>query len=97
MQFTQCDYLMDKNGALVLVVPTRIPKEETVLIEVHMNGIVFRHGEDELANLPLPSQKILAALVNRGRVGIIEYEDGNPKFPAYISAVANIEVMREAA
>ena len=97
MLFTQCNYLMDKNGALVVVVPTRLPKDDTIMLEIHKNGVIFRHGDEELAHLPLPQDKTIHALVNRGRVGIIECEKGNETFPAYITAIANIEVMREAA
>ena len=97
MLFQQCDYILGENGSIVLVVPTQLPKDDTIMLEIHMNGIVFRCGDKELANLPLPRQDVLQALVNRGRVGIVEYIDGQPSFPAYISAVAHIEVMREAA
>ena len=97
MLFQQCDYILGENGSVVLVVPAQLPKQDTIMLEIHMNGIVFRHGDDELANLPLPRRDVLNALVNRGRVGIVEYTQGQPAFPAYISAVAHIEVMREVA
>jgi hypothetical protein len=95
--FEQCDYILGKSGSVVLVVPAQLPKEETIMLEIHTNGIIFRYGDEELANLPLPRQDVLQALVNRGRVGIVEYVESKPSFPAYISAVAHIEVMREVA
>lgn len=97
MLFKECNYILGDSGSVVIIVPGQLPKDEEIVLEVHLNGVVFRHGDDEIANLPLPRHDILKALVNLGRVGLVEYLEGQSSFPIYISAVANVEVMREAA
>lgn len=95
--FSQCDFILGENDSIVIVVPDQLPKDMPLTLEVHNRGIVFRSGEDQIADVACERSDILQRLVTKTKVGMVEFLNGIPRFPAYISAVANIEVMIEAA
>lgn len=95
--FNQCDFILGENDSIVIVVPDQLPKDMPLTLEVHNRGIVFRSGEDQIADVACERSDILQRLVTKTKVGMVEFLNGIPRFPAYISAVANIEVMIEAA
>jgi len=80
-----------------VIVPETLPKDQPLSIEVHSGGIIFRSGDDKFADVPCSRLDVLQRLVSKAKVGLVEFLNGVPRFPAYISAVANIEVMVEAA
>ncbi|HNQ92877.1 MAG TPA: hypothetical protein PKI93_08110 [Alphaproteobacteria bacterium] len=95
--FSQCDFILGENDSIVIVVPGQLPKDMPLTLEVHNRAIVFRSGDDPIADVACEHREILQRLVTKTKVGMVEFLNGIPKFPAYISAVANIEVMIEAA
>lgn len=95
--FNTCEFIMGENGSIVIVVPDRLPKDMPVTIQVKAKKISFRVGEEVLADIPCSRLDILQRIVSKAKIGIIEFLQGAPKFPAYISAVANVEVVSEAA
>ena len=95
--FNQCDFILGENDSIVIVVPDQLPKDLPLTLEVHNRGIVFRSGEDLLADVACECSDVLQRLVTKTKVGMVEFLNGIPRFPAYISAVADIEVMIEAA
>ena len=92
----QCDYILGENDSIVIIVPDQLPKDLPLTLEVHNGAIVFRSGEERVADIVCDRHDILQRLVNKTKVGLVEFLNGIPKFPAYISAVATIEVMIEA-
>lgn len=87
-----CDFILGDNDSIVIIVPTQLPKDIPLTIEVHNRGIVFRAGDEELGGVSCDRSDVLQRLINKAKVGMIEFINGIPRFPAYISAVANIEV-----
>ena len=93
-----CDFILGENDSIVIVLPTQLPKGLPLTLEVHNGNIVFRSGEFVVVgDIACPRTDILQRLVNKAKVGLIEFLNGVPRFPAYITAVANIEVMYEQA
>lgn len=88
-----CDFILGENDSIVIVVPVSLPKGIPLTCEVHKFGLVFRSGEDAIGNVTCHRQDILQRLVTKAKVGFIEFINGTPSFPAYISSVANVEVM----
>jgi len=95
--FQECDFLLGENNSIVVIVPQSLPKDLPLVIEVHRDGLVFRSGEDQIGDVSCPRVDVLQRLVDKAKVGLVEFLQGAQKFPAYISAVASIEVMVEAA
>lgn len=90
--FNQCDFILGENNSIVIIVPTQIPKDLPIVIEVRQDAIVFRSGENMVADIPCGRLDILQRIVSKTKIGLIEFLNGVPKFPAYISAVASVEV-----
>ncbi|PZP56743.1 MAG: hypothetical protein DI586_02640 [Micavibrio aeruginosavorus] len=88
-----CDFILGENDSIVIVVPVSLPKGEPLTCEVHKFGLVFRSGDHQVGNIDCERQDVLQRLVTKAKVGLIEFINGVPKFPVYISSVANIEVM----
>lgn len=88
-----CDFILGENDSIVIVVPTSLPKDMPLTLEVHKFGLIFRSGEESVGAVTCHRRDILQRLVNKQQVGMIEVNDSAPKFPVYISAVANIQVM----
>ena len=61
-------------------------------VEVHNKGIIFKSGEQEVGDIACERSDVLQRLISKAKVGMIEFLNGVPRFPAYISAVAAIEV-----
>ena len=95
--FSECDFILGENNSIVIIIPIQIPKDFPIVIEVRRNAIVFRSGEDMVAHISCPRLDILQRIVSKTKIGLIEFLNGVPKFPAYISAVASVEVACEAA
>lgn len=95
--FKKCDFILGENDSIVIIVPTQLPKNIPLTLEVYKDTIVFRSGDNMFADVACPRKDILQRLMNKAKVGLIEFMNGAPKFPVYISAVANIEVMPQAA
>lgn len=92
-----CDFILGENDSIIIVVPAQFPKDVPLTLEVHRRGIVFRSGEEEVGDIACERNDVLQRLVSKAKVGLIEFLNGVPRFPAYISAVATVEVMVEAA
>lgn len=92
-----CDFILGDNDSIIIVVPTQFSKDVPLTLEVHNGNIIFRSGELEVGDIVCDRIDILQRLVSKAKVGLIEFLNGVPRFPAYISAVARIEVMLEAA
>jgi hypothetical protein len=90
--FNSCDFILGDNDSIVIVVPTQLPKDLPLTVEVHNKGIIFRSGEEEVGDISCDSKDVMQRLMNKAKVGMIEFANGIPRFPAYISSVANIEV-----
>lgn len=95
--FHECDFILGDNNSIVIVVPTQIPKDLPITLEVHRDNLIFRSGEDMVGNMPCRRTDILQRIVSKARIGLIEFLNGVPKFPVYISAVANVEIAFEVA
>lgn len=91
---TSCDYILGKNGSIVVVVPEQLPRMGAVSLEVHDDLILFRSGGELIGNVPCERQDILDRLVQNKKVGLVEFADGVPRFPAYITAVADVDAAR---
>ena len=94
--FNQCDFILGENDSIVIVVPDQLPKDLPLTLEVHSHGVVFRSGDEPIADVVCERRDVLQRLVSKTKVGMVEFLNGIPRFPAYISAVASIEVMIEA-
>jgi len=90
--FKSCDFILGEHDSIVIVVPTQLPKDLPLTVEVHNKGIIFRSGEEEVGDIACDRVDVLQRLVSKAKVGMIEFLNGVPRFPAYISAVAAIEV-----
>lgn len=90
--FNSCDFILGDNDSIVIVVPTQLPKDQPLTVEVHNKGIIFRSGEEEVGDICCERSDVLQRLISKAKVGMIEFLNGVPRFPAYISAVAAIEV-----
>lgn len=90
--FNNCDFILGENGSIVIVVPTQIPKDLPITLQVNRESIVFMSGEQEVGNIPCRQVDILQRIVSKAKIGLIEFLNGVPRFPAYISAVARVEV-----
>ncbi len=90
--FNSCDFILGDNDSIVIVVPTQLPKDLPLTLEVHNKGIIFKSGESEVGDIACDRADVLQRLISKAKVGMIEFLNGVPKFPAYISAVANIEI-----
>lgn len=88
-----CDFILGENDSIVIVVPTGIPKNLPLTLEVHKFGLIFRSGEESFGEITCHRRDILQRLVSKAKVGMIEFNKAAPNFPVYISAVANIQVM----
>ena len=88
-----CDFILGENNSIVIVVPTELPKDAPLICEVHKFGLVFKSGEDCIGNVTCHRRDILNRFIGKAKVGFIEFVQGAPKFPAYITSVANIQVM----
>jgi len=95
--FDNCDFLLGESDSIVVIVPQSLPKDMPLVIEVHRNGLVFLSGEDLLGEVPCSRMEVLQRLVSKAKVGLVEFLQGAQQFPAYISAVASVEVKIEAA
>lgn len=95
--FDKCDFILGENDSIVIVIPTQLPKDQPLTLEVHQNSLLFRSGDLAVGGVTCKCDAALARLVNKAKVGLIEFLNGAPRFPAYISAVAHIEVVGEAA
>lgn len=95
--FHKCDFILGENDSIVIIVPTQIPKELPITLEVHKNMIVFLAGEMKVGDMSCERLDILQRIVSKARIGLIEFLNGVPRFPAYISAVANVSIAMEAA
>jgi hypothetical protein len=95
--FSNCEFILGENDSIVIIVPTQIPKGLPITLEVHRDKIVFLSGEQQVGNMVCGRLDILQRIVSKAKVGLIEFLNGVPKFPAYISAVANVSVASEAA
>lgn len=87
-----CDFILGENDSIVIVVPIQLPKDRPLTVEIHNKGIIFRSGEEALADISCDRRDVLQRLVRKPRVGMIEFLNGAQNFPVYISAVANVEV-----
>ena len=90
--FNNCDFILGENGSIVIVVPTQIPKDLPIKLQVYRDSIVFMSGEQEVGNIPCGQLDVLQRIVSKAKIGLIEFLNGVPRFPAYISAVAHVEV-----
>ena len=88
-----CDFILGENNSIIIVVPTELPKDAPLTCEVHKFGLVFKSGEDFIGNVTCHRRDILQRFIGKAKVGFIEFVQGAPQFPAYITSVANIEVM----
>ncbi|MBI1326421.1 MAG: hypothetical protein GC136_02140 [Alphaproteobacteria bacterium] len=93
--FRYCDFLLGDNDSIVIVVPTQLPKDQPLSIEVQRAGLVFKSGDQPLTTIRCEKSEVLKRLMNAGRVGLVEFLHGLPKLPSYITAVADIEVNLE--
>ncbi len=89
---TACDYILGKNGSIVVVVSEQLPRLGAVSMEIHGDVILFRSGGELIGNVLCERQDILDRLVQNKKVGVVEFPDGIPRFPAYITAVADVNV-----
>lgn len=94
--FNNCDFILGDDDSIVIVVPTRLPKDLPLTIEVHERTIIFKSGRKEIGDIFCNNKDILQRLMNKASVGMIELLNGIPKFPTYIAAVAEIKVMATA-
>ena len=88
-----CDFILGENNSIVIVVPTEFPKSGPLTCEVHKFGLIFRMNDEAIGDITCHRRDILQRLVDKARVGLIEFMQGAPKFPAYITSVADIQVM----
>lgn len=88
-----CDFILGENDSIIIIVPTQFPKDFPITIEVHPRGICFKSGEIPLGDIKCDRVDVLQRLISKAKVGLIEFLNGIPKFPAYITSVAEIEVM----
>lgn len=95
--FHSCDFILGENDSIVIVVPTQIPKDLPITIQVKDGLIVFLSGEEEVGAISCSRSDIVQRIVRKAKIGLIEFLNGVPRFPAYISAVANVEISRVAA
>ncbi|MFA7276320.1 MAG: hypothetical protein WC043_05915 [Pseudobdellovibrionaceae bacterium] len=91
--FQSCDFILGDNGSIVIVIPTQLPKDQPLTLEVYSHGIIFRSGETAVGDISCDRSDILQRIIDKARIGMIEFLNGIPKFPAYITAVADVEVM----
>lgn len=89
---TTCDYILGKNGSIVVVVPEQLPRLGAVSLEIHGDVILFRSGGELIGSVPCGEQDILDRLLRNKKVGLVEFADGVPRFPAYITAVADVKM-----
>ncbi len=92
--FNNCDFILGENGSIVIIVPTQIPKDLPITIQVNRDSLVFMSGEEEVGNIPCGQRDVLQRIVSKAKIGLIEFLHGVPRFPAYISAVAHVEVVQ---
>ncbi|HRK98616.1 MAG: hypothetical protein KDJ26_00290 [Alphaproteobacteria bacterium] len=95
--FTKCDFILGENDSIIVIVPMAMPKDQPLVLEVHNESIVFMSGENRVADIPCARTDVLQRLISKTKVGLVEFLSGAYRFPAYISVVADIEVMIEAA
>lgn len=90
--FNRCDFLMNKrNNSVVVVVPQQLPKDADLTLRLKGHDIIFRSGDEDYTKVKVFDKSVIDRLAEHQQVGIIETDDGKPQFPAYITAVANIE------
>lgn len=90
--FNRCDFLMNKrNNSVVVVVPQQLPKDGSLTLQLKGHDIIFRSGDEDYTKVKVFDKSVIDRLAEHQQVGIIEADDGKPQFPAYITAVANIE------
>lgn len=91
--FRNCEFLLGKNNSVVAVIPARVPKTEPLSLSIQGNILTFRCGESVIGQISNVEQEVLRRLLVHDKVGMIEFPGNVPSFPAYITAVARIEVM----
>lgn len=90
--FNDCDFLMGKNNnSIVIVVPVQLPKQDELTVRLKGKNILFCSGDQNIAEVTCHNPDVLKRLSEHDQVGMIEFEDNMPQFPAYITAVANID------
>lgn len=95
--FNRCDFLMGENDSIVIAVPNLLPKGIPLTLHVHRNGLVFRHGDETIGDVPCGHLEVFKRLSRREKVGLIEVTNEVPSFPIYIAAVADIHMARACA
>lgn len=95
--FNNCEFILGENDSIVIIVPTQIPKGLPITLEVYRDKILFFSGEQQVGNMTCGRLDVLQRIVSKAKIGLIEFLNGVPRFPAYISAVANVSVASEAA
>ena len=94
--FDRCDFIMGKNSnSIVIVVPAELPKDDALTLKLDGQNIVFLSGDESFAKVKVLSLEIMERLSEHKQVGMIETHNGPPTFPAYITAVANIQIQND--
>ena len=89
--FERCSFIMGEDDSIIVVVPQSLPKELPLTLEIHEESIAFLSGNRVVADVRCTRQDILSRLLSKAKVGLIEFINGKPSFPAYISTVADIQ------
>ncbi len=89
--FERCSFIMGEDDSIIVVVPQSLPKELPLTLEVHNESISFLSGDRVVANVHCTRQDVIARLLSKAKVGLIEFINGKPSFPAYISTVADVQ------
>jgi hypothetical protein len=89
--FKRCGFIMGEDDSIIIVVPTTLPKDEPMSLEVHERSIVFKLGGESYTEVYCNQDAVIKRLLTKARVGMIEYIQGKTSFPAYISVVADVE------
>ncbi|MAF68385.1 MAG: hypothetical protein CMH25_03460 [Micavibrio sp.] len=82
---------MGENDSIIVVVPESVPKDLPLTLEVHEDSISFLSGNRVFATVGCHQEHILTRLLAKAKVGLIEFLNGKPSFPAYISIVADVQ------
>lgn len=97
MMFEKCDFILGENDSIVIVVPGQLPKGLPLTLEIHSDMLLFRSGENAIGGYSGARRDVIQRLMGRAKVGLIEFLNGVPSFPAYITAVAEVAIIRQAA
>ena len=94
--FNKCNFLLNKkNNSVVVIVPQQLPKDADLTLRLDGYVIIFRSGDQDYTKVKVFDKNVIHRLSEHQQVGIIEAENGEPQFPAYITAVANIERLQD--